>query len=42
MRRWESVEAAEMRAGLEGQKEVLYVQLPMGSVVMDWLRVGDH
>ena len=31
-----------MRAGLEGQKEALYVQLPMGSVLMEWLRVGDH
>lgn len=38
----ESDETAEMRAGLDGQKEVLYVQLPMGRVLMEKLRVGDH
>lgn len=31
-----------MRAGLEGQKEVLYVQLPIGRVLTEKLRVGDH
>lgn len=42
MRRWESEDTAEMRAGLEGQKDVLYVQFPTGSVLMEWFRVGDH
>jgi hypothetical protein len=31
-----------MRAGLDGQKAVLYVQLPIGRVLMEKLRVGDH
>lgn len=42
MRRCESDEAAEMTEGLDGQKAVLYVQLPMGSVLMEKGRVGDH
>ena len=42
MRRWESEETAEMRAGFEGQKDVLYVQLPTGKVLMECVRVGDH
>lgn len=41
-RRCESEETAEMRAGFEGQNEVLYVQLPMGSVLMEKFLVGDH
>lgn len=42
MRTWESEDTAEMRAGLEGQKDVLYVQLPIGSVLIECARVGDH
>jgi hypothetical protein len=38
----ESDEAAEMRAGFEGQKAVLYVQFPMGRVLREKFRVGDH
>lgn len=32
IRRCESEETADIRAGLEGQKDVLYVQLPIGRV----------
>lgn len=32
IRRWESDETADIRAGFDGQKEVLYVQLPIGRV----------
>lgn len=42
MRRYESLETAEMMAGLEGLKDVLYVQLPMGRVSREWFLVGDH
>lgn len=42
MRRWESEETAEMSAGFEGQNLVSYVQLPMGSVLREKLRVGLH
>lgn len=41
-RTWESEDTAEMRAGFEGQKDVLYVQLPIGSVLIECSRVGDH
>ena len=42
IRRWESLPAADIMAGLEGQKEVLYVQLPTGKVAMESVLVGDH
>ena len=42
MRRYESVETAEMMFGFEGQKDVLYVQLPTGSVLNDSCLAGDH
>lgn len=41
-RRCESDETADISAGLDGQNEVLYVQLPIGSVLMEKFRVGDH
>ncbi len=40
VRIWESEETAEMTAGFDGLKEVLYVQQPTGRVVMEALRVG--
>lgn len=42
MRKCESVETAEMMFGFEGQKDVLYVQLPTGSVLNDSCLAGDH
>jgi len=42
MRSLESLETAETMKGFEGENDVLYVQLPMGRVLSDWFRVGDH
>lgn len=42
IRRCESEDAAEMIAGFEGQNDVLYVQLPVGRVLNEFARVGDH
>lgn len=42
MRRCESEDTAEIRAGLDGQNAALYVQLPMGRVLRENSRVGDH
>ena len=42
MRMWLSEETAETMAGLVGEKEALYVQLPTGKVVSEAFRVGDH
>lgn len=41
-RRCESVDTHEIKCGLLGQYDVLYAQLPTGSVLRDSLRAGDH
>lgn len=42
MRRCESVDTADIMLGFEGQYEVLYVQFPMGSVLIESFLAGDH
>ena len=41
-RRRESEETAERIAGFDGENDTLYVQLPVGRVWRESLRVGDH
>lgn len=42
IRSCESLDTDEMRAGFEGQNAALYVQVPTGSVVIEFVLVGDH
>lgn len=42
MRRCESVETADIMLGFDGQYDVLYVQLPIGSVFIESFLAGDH